>query len=120
MKFKLYQIHLEDLVAALSSQAPCSKNLAWMAYTQASFVADVKLGLEKRLFKHVANIEAADVSGAFEAGSAGQEDTQLQCIDCVHSVGVGNILVDENNQAYVCACNGWKPLQQDLCALLPN
>lgn len=121
MKFKLFQIHLEDLVNAPSNPTPCSKNIAWIAYTQASFVADVKLGLEKQLFKHVANIEAGDITGAFEVGSAGQEDSQLQCVEeRVHSVGVGNILVDENNQGYVCHCYGWKPLQEELCALLPG
>ena len=53
-------------------------------------------------YEHVANLDAEDLNEAFQIGNIGPEEAYTR-FKPMHSVSVGDILVDENNDVHIVA-----------------
>ena len=63
-------------------------------------------------YVHVANIATDDLNKAFEIGNIGPEG-DINRKASMHSISVGDILVDENNKPFVVAPAGFDELDHD-------
>jgi hypothetical protein len=64
-------------------------------------------------YVHVADLDAETLNEAFEVGNIGPEEKYTRYAR-MHSVSVGDILVDENGQAHVVARFGFDKIELDL------
>ena len=63
-------------------------------------------------YVHVADLAVNTLSEAYEVGNIGPEDKYTR-YKSMHSVSVGDILVDENNTPFVVARMGFEELDHD-------
>ena len=100
MKFEIYQISLTDeMVMVLNSRM----SLEQIAEHSPKCLAHRDTMLGKNLEQHfkdghyslVARIEAENLNQVFEIGNVGPED-QITHIAPMHSVSVGDVILDEN------------------------
>ena len=61
-------------------------------------------------YEHVANLDAEDLNEAFQIGNIGPEEAYTR-FKPMHSVSVGDILVDENNDVHIVASFGFDKLE---------
>ena len=64
-------------------------------------------------YEHVADLDASDLNEAFQIGNIGPEEAYTR-YKPMHSVSVGDILVDANNDAHIVASFGFDKLDVDL------
>ncbi len=57
-------------------------------------------------YTHVANIKSPSLPMVFQVGNIGPEEL-IERIGPMASVSMGDIVVDENNKAHLCAAAGW-------------
>lgn len=113
MKFKLFQFQVSDeLHNRINALGWTREDPEIMAKLEAS-MGNAYPGLECGLYKHVATITADDLEGVFHVGNVGPES----CIDRIdhdthpmHSVSVGDIVIDPMKNAYVVASMGFSPV----------
>jgi len=72
---------------------------------------DVNANLDK--YVHVADLDADSLNEAFEIGNIGPEDRYTRYAR-MHSVSVGDILVEETGQAHIVASFGFDEIESDL------
>jgi len=74
-----------------------------------------KFNIHEHLDKyvHVADLDANTLDEAFEIGNVGPEEKYTRYAR-MHSVSVGDILVEETGQAHVVASFGFDELESDL------
>ena len=74
-----------------------------------------KFNIQDHLDKyvHVADLDADTLNEAFEIGNIGPEEKYTRYAR-MHSVSVGDILVDETGQAHIVASFGFDELESDL------
>jgi len=61
-------------------------------------------------YEHVANLDAEDLNEAFQIGNIGPEEAYTR-FKPMHSVSVGDILVDDNNDVHIVASFGFDTLE---------
>ena len=61
-------------------------------------------------YEHVADLDAEDLNEAFQIGNIGPEEAYTR-YKPMHSVSVGDILVDENNDVHIVASFGFDKLE---------
>lgn len=72
---------------------------------------DLKANLDK--YVHVADLDADNLDEAFEIGNIGPEEKYTR-YSRMHSVSVGDILVEETGQAHIVASFGFEEIESDL------
>lgn len=112
-KFKLIQIQSNkdsDVYVALNEDNPTAvqKELR-RAYLDCISGFGVSAALGFGLFKHVSDLMAPSLEMTFEVGNLGPEE-QITRHAPMHSLSVGNIVIDEDGKAFSCESVGWKPL----------
>ena len=83
-------------------------------WPETSFMYGHKFDINKHINKyvHVADLAVNSLDEAFEVGNIGPEDKYTR-YKSMHSVSVGDILVDENNKPFVVASFGFDELDCD-------
>ena len=61
-------------------------------------------------YEHVADLAASDLNEAFQIGNIGPEEAYTR-YKPMHSVSVGDILVDDNNKVHIVASFGFDELE---------
>lgn len=107
MKYKLYQVHIsraESLRLQLGDSMP--KYEAWI---MANCDGNPFPALEGRYYAHVADIDASNLDEAFDVGNIGPED-QIVRHNEMHSVSVGDLMVDPENHCWMVDRDGFRSL----------
>lgn len=113
MKFKVFQFQVSRELHDRINQVGWDKNdPEIMAKLEATF-GNAYPGLDLGLYKHVATINAQSLEGVFHVGNMGPE-SQIERIDHknhpMHSVSVGDIIIDQAGRASVVASMGFSPV----------
>ena len=103
MKYQIYQIQLSDLD---------EKNDALLnAYHLISIKpTEERISASFNLFNKVAIIDANDLEDAFTISNLGEEEHLIERLDSMHSLSVGDVLIDEENKAFYVDTFGFKSL----------
>ncbi len=114
MKYSVYQIRITkdqmDLInkegfdAVPAKKAHLDMDMDFSGKKIGSLAADA---LDAGYYTHVANIEADDLNRVFEIGNIGPE-ANIERIAQMHSLSVGDILIDEAGSKSVIAAFGFK------------
>lgn len=96
-------------VYQIPSEVMEKNNIFPFMYSMGSF--DLQANLDK--YVHVADLDANCLNEAFEIGNIGPEEKYTRYTR-MHSVSVGDILVDENGQAHIVASFGFEEIESDL------
>jgi len=121
MKYAIYQIRLTDAEVDLINttqdfnSVPKKKAKIDMEFD----FAGRKIGglaydafVEKGYYTHVANIEASSPKEVFQVGNIGPEE-QIERLERMHSISVGDVIVDEEGQCIVVAPIGFVSFSHD-------
>ena len=101
MKYSVYQVTREARLA----MAPASPFLYGMGefYTKEMVAGYMMDGS----YELVATIEADDLEQVFEIGNIGPEDKINRIADRMASISVGDVIIDENDERYIVAPEGF-------------
>jgi hypothetical protein len=109
--FKLYQIHLTDSEYDLVNEKGHDAVPKQKAKLDIQFADDpgevAGVALELDYYKHVANITADSLEGVFNVGNMGPEEN-IERLDDMYSVSVGDVVEDELGNMSVVASAGFK------------
>ena len=111
MKYQILQIQMDsELIAAVNSDSTTEEQQEkWIAYLDCTTAAKYEPALKLGMFRHVADIEAEHIEQVFEIGNIGPEH-RITRHKPMHSVSVGNLVVDADGKMFVCASVGWEEL----------
>ena len=121
MKYAIYQIRITDAEFDLINEKGFDAVPAKKAKIDMEFdFRGHKIGglaydafVENGYYTHVANIEAASPKEVFQVGNIGPED-QIERLDRMHSISVGDVIVDEEGQCIVVAPIGFVSFNHDI------
>jgi len=121
MKYAIYQIRITDAEVDLINEKGFDAVPAKKAKIDMEFdFRGHKIGglaydafVENGYYTHVANIEAASPKEVFQVGNIGPED-QIERLDRMHSISVGDVIVDEEGQCIVVAPIGFVSFNHDI------
>lgn len=99
MKYRIFQIKADEL---------SSKDKLDSLYD--AMLGKVVRGLIGGHYDLVATIEANDLEDVFRIGNGYGDESAITRLGKMTSVSVGNIVMDENNEAWACASIGWDKL----------
>lgn len=111
MKYSVYQINLTD--------EQYEDKVILETYRSVSFGCSVESVMAaKPLYSKVCVIEANDLEEVFTIGNIGPEN-RIQRIAPMHSVSVGDVIVDTNGMASICMPMGFKSFgkQGEFCGV---
>jgi hypothetical protein len=109
MKFEIYQIRISRAVydqVNLLGHSEAAKRFPEYAAEMDSRFSDEWNPKNWKFYKHVANIEARDLSNVFEIGNIGPV-SNIEYLSTMHSLSVGDI-VSDGKSFWLCAPIGWK------------
>jgi hypothetical protein len=110
MKYDLYQINFgDDEVDKINSQDP-EYTAIYRAYLDSMF-GKHEQALEMGLYEKVAEIEAANLEDVFKIGNIGPEN-KITRLERMHSVSVGDIIV-QGDEAHVVASCGFDKIEKE-------
>lgn len=114
MQHKLYQIVLDDatVIAVQAAKTEHDYPEKFRAHRRAIMIGDAIPGLEADAYEHVATIEAEDLEDVFRVGNIGPEE-QIARIKPMHSVSVGDIIVDPKGHAFIVKSFGFEMLVEE-------
>jgi len=108
MKYKLYQIQLtNDEVKRANAGEYIPRVAAWRNL----LMGDEYKPEYREFYEHVATIEAENLDEVFEFGNIGPE-SKIERHSSMHSVSVGDIIVDENGAAFMVLGIGFGELSE--------
>lgn len=115
MKYELMQIHLSDseIMEINRSNDHSAIPKAKMKIAMQMDFSGVKAShiaseaYSKGFYDHVSNIEANDLDEVYEIGNIGPEDA-IERLGRMHSVSVGDIIIDEEGNKFLVASFGFK------------
>lgn len=96
-------------VYQIPSEVMEKNNIFSFMYGMGAF--DLEANLDK--YVHVADLDADNLNDAFEIGNIGPEEKYTRYAR-MHSISVGDILVEETGQAHVVASFGFDKIESDL------
>ena len=106
--FKVYQIELTDaLVTEINADSGSAKSLARFS---AVCHGDVVPAMKRHLYKHVANVDADLLEDAFELMNHWGDPTKVERLGQVHSLSVGDVLIDAVGVPHICKPFGWEAM----------
>ena len=121
MKYQILQIRVTDAEADLINETgdfnavpkfKARRDMDFPRLVGKSIEELAKESFEAGYYTHVANIEANDLEHVFHIGNMGPEE-KIERLDRMHSVSVGDIIIDENNIVWVTADFGF----EEVCEL---
>jgi hypothetical protein len=119
MKYQILQINLtetqRDIINSKGHDAVHKQvmRLDLMDGDQATIADLAAKALKLGYYTHVANIQAHDLDAVFEIGNIGPEDC-IERINRMHSISVGDVIVDENGAKSVVADCGFERIKPSL------
>lgn len=118
MKYQILQIKITDAEADLINETgdfnavPKFKAQCDMRVKFDGDITEVaRPAFDAGYYTHVANITACDLPGVFETGNIGPEEN-IERLDRMHSISVGDIIIDENNIVWVVANFGFEEVME--------
>ena len=106
--FSVYQIVIDKDLSDLINKEGWDCHVKAKSYTEAMF-GNVELGVKNNCYTKVAEVVADDLNHVFEVGNIGPED-RITRLDKMHSISVGDIIVDAEGNASAVASVGFTPL----------
>lgn len=103
---KVYQIHLNDIEYILVNEQGWSASPKTKAYSSAQF-GQVDTDTFK-YYTHVANVATDDMEQAFESMNLWNDNLVEKVADRCSSMSVGNVIMTEEGDFYVCASFGFE------------
>jgi hypothetical protein len=119
MKYKILQIKLTetqiDIINSKGHDAVHKQvmRLNLMDNDQATIADLAAKALKLGYYTHVANIEADDLDAVFDIGNIGPEEC-IERINRMHSISVGDVIVDENGVTNVVASLGFERIKRSI------
>lgn len=112
MNYTVYQISYTDsdidaINAGVSNPKRDIKSDMTMDFSGEKTVGLAEKALYEGLYTGVAKIEANDLDQVFEIGNIGPEEN-IQRLERMHSISVGDIIEDEDGNRHVVASFGFK------------
>ena len=109
--FILYQINLTDEQANEVNRAKGDYPQFFRDYLATTCAPNTEKVLAANyLYDWVADIKANDLDGVFETGNIGPEENITRYMP-MHSVSVGDVIIDEDGDAYVVASFGFDKIE---------
>ena len=105
MKYVIYQVNFTDEEYHKINSRDPEIQPAYNAYLDATDGV-IEFALAMKLYKKVAEIEAPNLEYVWQIGNIGPED-KITRFDRMHSISVGDIIVDEAGNANVVARFGF-------------
>lgn len=119
MKYQILQIRITDAEADLINESgdfnavPKFKAQLDMRMKFDGDITDVaKKAFDAGYYDHVANITASDLAHVYEISNLGNAEERIERLDRMHSVSVGDIIIDENNIVWVVANFGFEEVME--------
>ena len=110
--FSVDQIVIDNDLSDLINKEGWDCHVKAVAYKEAMF-GKVTIGVQNDCYTKVAEIVADDLNHVFEVGNIGPED-RITRLDKMHSISVGDIIVDAEGNASAVASVGFTPLAPSL------
>ena len=117
MKYRVFQFQLADSIIDRMSKGTATEadNTIYRQYLDCVMIPTVERVIAVRsCYKEVALIEADDLEQVFTIGNIGDEDNEsaIQYLAPMHSISVGDVIVDESGIAHLVDKIGFKELTQ--------
>lgn len=113
MRYAVHQIHLtrddSDTLAALGWDKAIAANPRIASYADKEDVDVAREAWRRGHYDHAANIEATDLENVFHVGNVGPEEN-ITRFGRMHSVSVGDIIVDPDGVRHLVAGIGFEVL----------
>lgn len=107
--FKVYQVHLNDAEYNAVNRGEEVPKFVFKRYNE-----DFKVWKDEEYgyYDHVANVATDDLNKAFAIMNLWGEENEakVERLGKVHSLSVGDVLVNENNEGWLVAWNGFDPI----------
>jgi hypothetical protein len=110
--FSVYQIVIDKDLSDLINKEGWDCHVKAVAHKEAMF-GKVTVGVQHDCYTKVAEVVADDLNHVFEVGNIGPED-RITRLDKMHSISVGDIIVDAEGNASVVDSVGFTPLAPSL------
>lgn len=110
MKYQILQIQITDAEVDLINETGdfnavpkfgAKRYLEFAEVKGTTIEVLAKEYFDKGYYDHVANIEGSDLEHVFEISNLGNEENRIERLDRMHSVSIGDLIIDENNIAWV-------------------
>jgi len=118
MKYQVLQIHVTDAEADLINETgdfnavpKFTAQLKMRRQFDGDITGVAKDAFNSGYFTHVANITASDLDHVFQISNMGLEEN-IERLAPMHSVSVGDIIIDENNIVWVVANFGFEEVME--------
>ena len=118
MKYQVLQIHVTDAEVDLINETgdfnavpKFTAQLKMRRQFDGNIAEIAKNAFNSGYFTHVANITASDLDHVFQISNMGLEEN-IERLDRMHSVSVGDIIIDENNIVWVVANFGFEEVME--------
>jgi len=119
MKYQILQIRITDAEEDLINETgdyravPKFKAQMDMRFPRANGIVTMAAeAYEAGYYDHVANITASDLQHVFEISNLGNQEDRVERLERMHSVSVGDIIIDENNIVWVVANFGFEEVME--------
>lgn len=119
MKYQILQIQITDAEADLINETgdfnavPKFKAQCDMRVKFDGDITEVaRAAYEAGYYDHVANITASDLQHVYEISNLGNAEEKIERLERMHSVSVGDIIIDENNIVWVVANFGFEEVME--------
>lgn len=117
-EFHLFQFHLSSrALAVLTNSDWGSDDPEIKAYKEAVLDGKPDLALAGGYYRHVSDIQAETIDGAFDYGNAGPE-SRITRHDKMRSPSAGDIFLSDQCEGFFCQSVGWRALSSEESAAL--
>jgi hypothetical protein len=115
MKYQIFQIRTTEAEVDLINKTgdfnavpkfAAKRDLDFAQMRGTTIEALAKEFFDKGYYTHVANIAGSDLENVFHIGNMGPEEN-IERLDRMHSISVGDLVLDENNILWVVANFGF-------------
>ena len=120
MKYQILQIRATDAEIDLFNSSEdydavpkikARRDMSFPRLVKSTVEALAKDAFNSGFYTHVANITASDLEHVFEIGNIGPEEN-IERLDRMASISVGDIVIDGNNIVWVVADYGFKEVME--------
>jgi hypothetical protein len=120
MKYQIFQIRVTEAEVNIMnatedySKAPrikARRDLQFPRLVNSTVEALAKEAFEKGYYTHVANVTGSDLEHVFQIGNIGPEEN-IERLDRMTSISVGDIVLDENGIVWVVADFGFEEVME--------
>ena len=118
MQYKVFQIQLTDAeVDMVNEGVQVRKYVLKSNMFGKKVISNATTALEQGYYDHVLTIDAADLENVFYKGNFAHEHIRdIEVHDSFSSVSVGDVIVDENDFAFVVDMFGFEMLPEKIAA----